>query len=110
MRPYSQMSRDELLLEIETLKQEKVRARRQSLFSELDVIQQKINFAKSYLVDKSTIQPHQFYQVEGEPIRFWVEDLNGIMAWGRYEGQHEQIALPIGILTLLPNEKNHCNT
>ncbi|WP_141201717.1 DUF1811 family protein [Paludifilum halophilum] len=96
---YSQMAREELLEEIERLRREEERARRQSMTGELDVLRQQIRFARSYLTDSATIQPGGVYDVEGETTRFRVDYLNGVMAWGTFEGSREKAAVPIGIMT-----------
>ncbi|PTX53768.1 uncharacterized protein DUF1811 [Melghirimyces profundicolus] len=101
MNRYSRMNRKELKEEIRRLEEEETRARRSAMPGEEAVIRQKINFAKSYLTDPATIRPG-WYAVEGDDRRFRVERLNGVMAWGFWEGEKIESALPIGILKPVP--------
>ncbi|MDR6225741.1 DUF1811 family protein [Desmospora profundinema] len=95
---YSRMSAEELKREMERLKQEETRARRASMTGEMAVIERQIQFVRSYLRNPAEIKPGLRYRVEGETIPFHVNDLNGVMAWGTYEGSPIQEAIPIGIL------------
>lgn len=102
MIQYSKMSREELHEEIQRLEEEENRIRRYSMPGEEAVIRQKINFAKSYLIDPDTVQPGEEYEVEGESRLFEVEYLRGVMAWGRWEDESILSAVPIGILKPVP--------
>ncbi|GAA5346906.1 DUF1811 family protein [Planifilum fimeticola] len=98
MRLFSDMNREELRREIERLEREMRQARRNGLVSELEILRQRINLAKSYLTDPERIRPGLSYEVEGSDKPFFVEYLRGVMAWGHWEGETESVALPIGIL------------
>ena len=98
MRLFSEMNREELRREIERLEREMRRARRNGLVSELEILRQRINLAKSYLTDPKRIRPGSRYRVEGSDKPFYVEYLRGVMAWGHWEGDTEPVAIPIGIL------------
>lgn len=64
MKWLSQMSAEELRLEIDRLQLEESRARRFGLTSEAEVLRQHRTFARSYLMDVSHIQPGALYEVE----------------------------------------------
>ncbi|PTM56528.1 DUF1811 family protein [Desmospora activa] len=102
MRHFSRMSTEEVKREIQRLEQAKVQAQRSSQVGELAVIQRQIQFALSYLRDPAEISPGHWYRVEGEEALFQVDYLNGVMAWGTYEGSSIQEAVPIGILHPMP--------
>jgi hypothetical protein len=104
MRLFSEMNREELRREIERLEEEMRRARRNGFESELEILRQRINLAKSYLTDPNQIRPGAKYEVEGSDKPFFVEYLRGVMAWGHWEGDAEPVALPIGILKPLGPE------
>lgn len=98
MRLFSEMNREELRREVDRLEREMHRARKNGLVSELEILRQRLNLAKSYLTDPKRIQPGSTYEVEGSDKPFIVEYLRGVMAWGHWEGETESVALPIGIL------------
>lgn len=95
---YSQMTRDQLIHEIQRLEQEQADADREGWESQVEMLKQKRNLARSYLVDPTTIIPHQLYQVEEQDGLFHVDYLNGVMAWGHWEGSEEEMALPLAVL------------
>lgn len=98
MQRFSQMSKDALEMEIERLNREKQKAKDQGLDTQLAILEQKINLARSYLIDSSTVQTSCWYQVEGKNIPFYVEYLNGVMAWGNWEHSGEKAAVPLALL------------
>lgn len=98
MKRYSQMTKTELEQEIKRLEREEQQALQKSLESEAIILRQKRNIARSYLIDPSTITPGKTYRVEGYVGLFTVEYLNGIMAWGTWEGSSEKVAYPIALL------------
>lgn len=100
MRLFSQMDQQEILSEITRLEKEINRAEKKGMTSEVDLLRQKKNMARSYLVDPQKIQPGTWYKVEGTEDRFYVEYLRGVMAWGNWEGSLELVAIPIGIIRL----------
>lgn len=106
MKRYSQMTKEELEQEIKRLEQEEKQARQKSLESEALILRQKRNIARSYLIDPSAISPGKKYHVEGYAGLFTVEYVNGIMAWGTWEGSTEKVAYPLALL-MEQNEKSY---
>lgn len=98
MRLFSQMSRDELIEEISLLEKELAKAEKMGRKSEANILRQRRNMARSYLVDPHIIQPGATYKVEGAEKTFQVEYLKGIMAWGKWEGSQELVAIPIALI------------
>jgi len=98
MRLFSEMNEEELRREIGRLEEEWKRAQRKGLLSEQEILRQRLNMAKSYLMDPHQIKPGRRYKAEGSDKPFLVEYLRGVMAWGHWEGEAESVALPIGIL------------
>ncbi|UOF91636.1 YfhH family protein [Fodinisporobacter ferrooxydans] len=100
MKRYSEMTREEIQLEMQRLREEGMKKHQSGLLSEseLQVLEQKFYLAKSYLVDPKTIVIHGEYRVEGQEEDFCVDHLHGIMAWGNFVSSKEQIAIPIGRL------------
>jgi hypothetical protein len=108
MKRYSEMSREELLAEMQRLREEGMKKHQSGLLteSELQVLEQKYYLAKSYLMDPGEIELERHYKVEGEEEPFFVEYLNGVMAWGTFPSSTEKVAVPIGRLgTALPSER-----
>ncbi|OJF17627.1 MAG: hypothetical protein A6D91_07965 [Bacillaceae bacterium G1] len=100
---YSQMSRDELLREVDRLRKEMEIRKDQGLWNAVAVLEQKINMALSYLhKDDNAIQIGQTYRVKGYPDRFRVSRLRGVMAWGTFENETEERAFPINLLSPWP--------
>ncbi|AUS09883.1 hypothetical protein C1X05_14330 [Laceyella sacchari] len=95
---FSEMDKETLTETIRQLEQEEKWAREHGLDSQVNIISQKRKLARSYLVDPATIPPKRWYAVEGETRRFYVDYLNGVMAWGNWEGTEELIALPLAVL------------
>jgi hypothetical protein len=100
MKRYSEMSKDELLTEMQRLREDGMKQHQSGLLteSELHVLEQKFYLAKSYLMDPKEIEPGRSYKVEGYDESFQVEYLNGVMAWGKFSSSEETIAIPIGRL------------
>jgi hypothetical protein len=97
---YSQMSRDELLREVDRLRKEMEIRKDQGLWNAVAVLEQKINMALSYLQkDKNDIQIGQTYRVNGYPGLFRVTRLKGVMAWGTFENDPEERAFPVNLLS-----------
>jgi hypothetical protein len=95
---FSRMSKEELHREIRRLEQEEKEALRQGWESQVAILRQKVRLARSYLIDPSTVQTNAWYEVEAMPGRFFVRYLNGVMAWGHWEGSKEEMAYPIAAL------------
>jgi len=98
MQRFSQMSKDALEMEIKRLIRKKQKAKDQGMDTQLAILQQKINIARSYLIDPENIQTSCWYQVKGKNIPFYVEYLNGVMAWGAWENSAEKTAIPLALL------------
>jgi len=81
------MNREELRREIERLEEEMRRARRNGFESELEILRQRINLAKSYLTDPNQIRPGAKYEVEGSDKPFFVEYLRGGHGLGALGGR-----------------------
>lgn len=93
MRRYGELSRDELLNEVEELE----RGLRQAEFpSQQEVLRRKIWVAKAHLL-RDKLFPPGLYAVEGEREPFELRYVNGIMAWGRM-GDDEEASFPISML------------
>ena len=100
---YSEMSRDELLREIDRMRKEIEIRKDQGLWNAVAVLEQKINMALSYLhKDDNAIQIGQVYRVKGYPERFHVKRIKGVMAWGTFDNDPEERAFPINLLSPWP--------
>lgn len=98
MKRFSQMNRDELQKLIQELQHEKQKLKKEKEQSQLDVINQRILLARSYLIDPKVIQTKQIYDVKEERRPFYLAYLKGIMAWGHWIGSKELTAIPIARL------------
>jgi hypothetical protein len=103
MARFSQMSKDQLMNEIKRLEQEYHAAEKEGWEFQAAMLQQKIRIARSYLIDPSSIQIGKLYEVEGQTGKFLVKYLNGVMAWGSWEGSSEEVALPLAVLGEIQN-------
>lgn len=101
---YSEMSREELLREVDRLRKEMEIRKDQGLWNAVAVLEQKINMALSYLQkDDNAIQIGKTYRVKGYPGRFRVSQLRGVMAWGTFDDRaEEERAFPINMLSPWP--------
>lgn len=104
MKRYSQMTAEELAHTIKDLERQLAEAEKNKLESKAAIVTQKINLAKSYLIDPKSIQIGKKYQISGESGVFQVEYLNGIYAWGTFEGKRNKEAFPLSLLKLDINE------
>lgn len=96
---FSQMSKEELKAEIKRLKQEARKIGREQKLNEFEVLFRKIELAESYLINPGEIVLRQLYDVKNMPgIKFFVERMNGIFAWGYFEGEQEERGIPISLL------------
>jgi len=98
VKRYSQMTPKELKKTIEELEARLSKAEANPLESESAILIQKVNLAKSYLIDPKTIVTGETYEVKGYNDSFQVEYLNGIYAWGIFEGKSEKEAFPLSLL------------
>jgi hypothetical protein len=92
------MTPEELTSTIKELEKELIEAKKNKLESNAAILKQKINLAKSYFIDPQTIQLELKYGIEGESGLFQVEYLNGIYAWGTFNGKTEKEAFPLSLL------------
>ncbi|MFC7439859.1 DUF1811 family protein [Laceyella putida] len=95
---FSQMDKETLTETIRQLEREEQLAREHGLESQAAIFKQKRHLARSYLIDPATIALKQWYAVEEETRRFFVDSLNGVMAWGNWEGTDETVAIPLARL------------
>ncbi|MBA4602163.1 DUF1811 family protein [Thermoactinomyces mirandus] len=98
MQRFSQMSKKDLQLEIEHLTRKIEEAELKGMDHELPVLEQKRNIARSFLIDPAAIQSDCWYTVEGQNTHFYVEYVNGIMAWGTRENSPVKVAIPLALL------------
>mgnify|MGYP001942930643 CR=1 FL=1 len=98
MMRYSDMNEIELVKETERLRREAKRKVNEGKFHEVNVLEQKYYFAKSYLMNPEDIEPGTVYHVHGEAGIFKVHFVRGVMAWGYVNNQHPEVAFPIGRL------------
>lgn len=98
MSLYSQLNHSELQQEIKQLEQQENTARQQDKETEADMYRQKKNLARSYLVDPKQIKPLRWFRVEEAEQPFLVHYLNGVMAWGNWQGNDQLIAIPIALI------------
>lgn len=96
---FSQMTDEELKLEIKRLKQESRKIGREQKYNEFEILFRKIELAESYLINPGNIILRQTYHVKNMPgTQFFVERLNGIFAWGYIVGEQEERGIPISLL------------
>jgi hypothetical protein len=98
VKRYSQMTPEELTNTIEELETQLKEANKNKLESNAAILNQKINLAKSYLIDPKTFKTGWKYEIKGQSGLFQVEYLNGIYAWGTFEGKAEKEAFPLSLL------------
>lgn len=91
MKRYSEMSREELLAEMDKLAAEKSRA---EFPSQAELLERKYWMAKAYTLSPNSFPPG-IYEVEGN--EFMLEYINGIMAWGKM-GLNNEASFPISML------------
>jgi hypothetical protein len=92
------MTPAELTNTIKQLEEQLSITEKEKLDSESAILRQKINLAKSYLIDPQTIAVGALYRVKGVDGLFQVAYLNGIYAWGTFDGKSEKEAFPLSLL------------
>lgn len=99
-KAYAQMTEQELITEIQTLREKARKAEQLGIVNEYAVYERKALMAEAYLIDPETIIPGEMYRINGAPGEFFkVEYLKGRFAWGyRLGGERFEEALPISIL------------
>lgn len=98
MRRYSEMSALELESEMSRLLEAKKEAESLGRQNEAELLERKYFMAMAYTLSPTEYQPGA-YSVTGQKATFELEYLNGVMAWGRVEGQI--VSFPISMLTKL---------
>ncbi|MBS7531328.1 DUF1811 family protein [Hazenella sp. IB182353] len=104
MKSYSKMDRHTLLEEIKQLKHDLTKTKENGHDFQESVLTQQLRIARSYLVDPQSITLNKRYAVEDSSHLFHVLYLNGVMAWGKWEGSNETCAIPLSSLILVDNE------
>ncbi|NGQ96326.1 YfhH family protein [Brevibacillus sp. SYP-B805] len=98
MRLFSQMTLAELQEEMERLRQEMDDAKKRGDLSQYHVVERKFFIAKSYFVGTDGFRVGKSYRVHGHEAPFTVDYFNGVFAWGRFQGNGEQLGFPVGML------------
>jgi len=96
MKRYSEMTREELLTEIDKLREEE---RKAEFPSQVELLERKLWMAKSYMLSTDSFTPGT-YGVVGQTEPFELEYVNGVMAWGRM-GPDEEACFPLSMLKRL---------
>lgn len=97
----SDMSKDQLLEEMSSCQRKASAALKDGVTNEYQVYEQRYFLAKSYLMDRTTIESGTTYGLATTTDLFIVEYLDGIMAYGTILGAKEKRAFPIGRLVPL---------
>lgn len=100
IKRYGEMDSEELLAEMDRLREEALQLQKSGNAQQIPVLEQKFYMAKSYLIDKSRITLGKTYEAEGYSEPFKVNRFNGAMVWGRFPSSTEEQAIPIGRLVL----------
>lgn len=106
LKRFSQMTAEEIHHAIEEMKHEIRELEKKNLQTQIEVVNKRIDFAKSYLIDPSTIQIGKAYKIANEEGRFIVKYLNGVMAWGSFEHSREEQAFPFANMTLIEEKES----
>lgn len=85
MKRYGEMSREELLAEINMLEKEK---RNAQFPSQAEMLERKVWMAKAYMLSSEQFPPGM-YRVTGYDEPFELDYVNGIMAWGKMGADRE---------------------
>ncbi|QLK86372.1 YfhH family protein [Staphylococcus sp. 17KM0847] len=98
----SEMTRQEILHEIQTYKEKMRKAEMNGIMNEYDVYQNKVIIAESYLIDPETIEIGKMYLLRDESEQYFkVERLKGIFAWGyRVNSIQSEEGIPLSLLKL----------
>lgn len=96
---YSDLTKEELIKEINDLNQQARKAEQMDMINELEVILRKKTMAQSYLLNPSEFKPGEQYELTEEPgVLFLISYMNGIFAWGTKSTSEEEIGIPISLL------------
>ncbi|HIS28402.1 MAG TPA: DUF1811 family protein [Candidatus Avamphibacillus intestinigallinarum] len=102
-RRFSEQSQAELYSNIEEWKRLQQKAKEFGHQSEVEIFEQKIQVALSYMVDPANFKTGLEYDVKGNAESvFQLEYINGVFAWGilrhRQTNQKTKKALPLALL------------
>ncbi|MEH6937924.1 YfhH family protein [Bacillus sp. JJ664] len=96
---YSDLTKEELIQEINDLTNQARKAEQMDMINELEVILRKKTMAQSYLLDPNEFIPGEQYELIEEPgVIFAITYMNGIFAWGYRSTSEEEIGIPISLL------------
>lgn len=100
------MSEFELKQEIAAISEKARKAEQMGMVSEYAVCERKIAMAKSYLLDPNDFKENETYEIgEEKGSTFKITYLHGRFAWGYRDGEKEESAVPISLLTKKVEEK-----
>lgn len=102
-RRFSEQSRAELYTNIEEWKRLQQKAKESANQSDVDIYEQKIQVALSYMIDPDTFKTGVAYEIKGSPdFIFQLDYINGVFAWGitkhKKTNRKEKKALPLALL------------
>ncbi|MGV3244329.1 YfhH family protein [Staphylococcus sp. 11261D007BR] len=100
---FSDMTRQEIMHEIQTYKEKMRKAEMNGILNEYDVYENKVVIAESYLVDLDSIELGKVYQLkDGTDEWFKVNRLKGVFAWGYRQNKviATEEGLPVSLLKL----------
>lgn len=103
MKRFSEMTKAELTAMVKHLRNEEEQAIQDGWESQAQMLRTKRQLAESYLIDPHTIKAGTPYHIQGIQQIFIVSYLNGIMAWGTFEGSVEEVAYPLSVLRPIRN-------
>lgn len=100
MKLYSQMSREELVSEMNQLRDAGQHAFDTAAWSEYEVLMKKWYIAKSYLeLSSFQLQTGHRYRLTEETDYLTASHQVGIMVWGIRESTGEELSVPLAMLT-----------
>ncbi|MFD3244465.1 YfhH family protein [Staphylococcus simulans] len=98
----SEMTKSEILNEIQKYKEKMRKAEMNGILNEYDVYRTKVIIAESYLVDTDKIEFGKLYELNDGTKRYMrVDCLKGVFAWGKilHSGLSEE-GIPVALLKL----------
>ncbi|UXV41564.1 YfhH family protein [Staphylococcus simulans] len=98
----SEMTKSEILNEIQKYKEKMRKAEMNVILNEYDVYRTKVIIAESYLVDTDKIEFGKLYELNDGTKRYMrVDRLKGVFAWGKilHSGLSEE-GIPVALLKL----------
>jgi hypothetical protein len=106
-RRYSDMTLEELRIEIAQLTEKARRAEQMGMVNEYAVFERKIIMARAYMMNPAHYEKNDIYEINGDPGSYFkINYMNGVFAWGvrvNKEGEKisidtKQEAMPISML------------